>query len=64
MEIYIKNKKIFEGRIMGNIRGDRKSDIKIRRDSIKKYECVDGEWVFEANIIKTSCPSKYEEESE
>ena len=47
MEIYIKNKKIFEGRIMGNICGDRKSDIKIRRDSIKKYECVDGEWVFE-----------------
>jgi len=47
MEIYKKNKKIFEGRIMGNLRGDRKSNIKRRRDSIKKYECVDGEWVFE-----------------
>ncbi len=23
-----------------------------------------GKWVFEADIIKTSCPSKYEEESE
>ena len=25
---------------------------------------IDGEWVFEANVIKTSCPSKYEEEPE
>jgi hypothetical protein len=24
---------------------------------------IDGEYVFEAQIIKTSCPSKYEEES-
>ena len=24
---------------------------------------IDGEYVFEAHIIKTSCPSKYEEES-
>ena len=24
---------------------------------------IDGEYVFEAEIIKTSCPSKYEEES-
>lgn len=23
-----------------------------------------GQWVFEADVIKTSCPSKYEEESE
>ncbi len=22
---------------------------------------IDGEWVFEAEVIKTSCPSKYEE---
>jgi len=24
----------------------------------------DGVWVFEAEIIKTSCPSKYEEQAE
>ena len=24
----------------------------------------DGEWVFEAEVIKTSCPSKYEEAAE
>ena len=24
----------------------------------------DGKWIFEAEVIKTSCPSKYEEESE
>jgi hypothetical protein len=24
----------------------------------------DGQWVFEADVIKTSCPSKYEESSE
>ena len=47
MEIYKKNKKIFEGRIIGNLDADRKSDIKRRRDSINKDERVDGEWVFE-----------------
>ena len=25
---------------------------------------ISGEWVFEADIIKTSCPSKYEEASD
>jgi len=43
MEIYKKNKKIFKGRIMENIRGDRKRV----RDSIKKDEHVDVEWIFE-----------------
>jgi hypothetical protein len=47
MEIYKKNKKIFQGRITGNLYKDKKSDIKRRRDSIKENECVDGEWVFE-----------------
>jgi hypothetical protein len=45
--IHKKNKKIFQGRITGNLYKDKKSDIKRRRDSILENECVDGEWVFE-----------------
>ena len=50
MDIYKKNKKIFEGRILNNLYSDRKSDIRRRRESILENECVDGEWVFEQYI--------------
>lgn len=47
---YNYNLRLFKSRISGNLGTDKKSEISRRRDSITKYECVTGEWVFEQYI--------------